>query len=314
MLRNSVQLSHIEKKDAVPDFRSSLATKLMTMRSLRWFILGAASWLALSCVSKIAVLSTHAQQASGTRSALSAWQAAVAAADQNDFPKALQQSDAARRSGLTDPRAFYWRGRWHFRVGNVKASLREFDRYVAARPQRANSQWERGITCYYAGKFRQGAKQFVDYQTFHDNDVENAVWRYLCQVKFDSKQKALAAMLPIKNDTRVPMMEIYELFRGKSRPEKVLALVEQSKAPKPVARHQRFDAHLYLGLYYHAEGNRAAASKHIDLAVQQYEQGDYMWAVAVQHQKLLAIEKQRDAEEAKKRPRDPGSSAASKPS
>ena len=32
----------------------------------------------------------------------------------------------------------------------------------------------------YAGEFAKGAKQFVDYQTFHSQDVENSAWRYLC--------------------------------------------------------------------------------------------------------------------------------------
>ena len=254
-----------------------------------WFILGSSSILTrILLPSALALSVVHASQAKDVETQRTAWTAAVRAANARDFKVAVEKTDEAVAAGLTTPMIFYHRGRWHFRLGNMTESLRDFDEYVQRAPQRANAQWERGITCYYAEEYKAGAKQFADYQEYHDNDVENAVWRYLCQIQYDGKEKARKAILPIKNDTRVPMMEIYKLFRGESNPEKVLRVLGASNATEEQAKHEAFDAHLYLALFYDSENDLKAARKHVDNAVKQFEKGDYMWAVAVQHQKRLA--------------------------
>ena len=215
-------------------------------------------------------------------------QAALTAARRHDFKAAVGGIDAAIRAGLTGtPAVFYHRGRWNFQAGNSEASLADFDRYLKEVPGRSNSLWERGITCYYAGRFKAGAQQFDDYQKYHNNDVENAVWKYLCQIKFESKEKVRTGILPIRNDTRVPMMEIYRLFRGDSQPEKVLAVLKASDATGELRKQQTFHAHLYLALFYDSENDLENARKHVNVAVEQFEKGDYMWSVAVEHQRHL---------------------------
>ena len=254
-----------------------------------WFILGSSSILTrILLPSALALSVVHASQAQNVEAQRNAWTAALRAANAHDFKAAVDRTDEAIAAGLTTPQIFYHRGRWHFRLGNMKESLRDFDQYVEGAPSRANAQWERGITCYYAEEYKAGAKQFADYQEYHDNDVENAVWRYLCQMQYDGKEKARKAILPIKNDTRVPMMEIYKLFRGESNPNKVLTVLQNSDASGELAKHEAFDAHLYLALYFDSENDLAVARKHVDEAVKQFAKGDYMWAVAVQHQKRLA--------------------------
>ena len=130
----------------------------------------------------------------------------------------------------------------------------------------------------------------MDYQSYHDNDVENAVWRYLCQLKVDGKEKSRKAILPIKADPRIPMMEIYRLFRGESTPERVMEVLKASPSSGLRSKHEKFDAHLYLALYFDSEGKLDDAKKHIDLSVKQFEAGDYMWAVAVEHQRHINVQ------------------------
>jgi len=72
-----------------------------------------------------------------------------------------------------------------------------------------------GITCYYAGKFDEGKKQFEGYEQVDTNDVENAVWRYLCMAKSVGVEKARAQILKIGRDKRKPMMEVYALFAAR---------------------------------------------------------------------------------------------------
>ena len=83
------------------------------------------------------------------------------------------------------------------------------------------------------------------------------------------------------------MMEVYDLFRAKVKPDTVLQRLKAAKSQGDAARKQRFNAHLYLALFHDSEGDLAAARKHIDVAVKQYQQGDYMWAVAKHQQQHL---------------------------
>lgn len=191
--------------------------------------------------------------------------------------------------------AYYYRGRARFCLGRFRESLADFDKHVAMRPELESRQWERGIAYYYAGQYAKGAGQFQLYQTFHDNDVENSVWRYLCVARTEGVDKARQTMLPIENDRRIPMMQIYDLYRGKLAPEDVLAVVEEG-SPPPEARAARlFYAQLYLGLYYEAQGKPQLAKDFIERAANEHREdrgiNRYMWEVARVHAEKLADRK-----------------------
>lgn len=177
------------------------------------------------------------------------------------------------------------RGGWHFRMGNLEGSAADFDQLLKDDPQTGIQLWERGITCYYLGRYADGTEQFARYQEYYSNDVENAVWRYLCQEKVDGKKKARADILPIEHDRRIPMMQVYALFKGAGTAKDIEAAV--AAAPKPGKHEARFMADLYLGLWFHSENNSNQANIHIDRAAAAYKNGHYMWATAVQHQQLL---------------------------
>src|SRR4029078_1701440 len=105
------------------------------------------------------------------------------------------------------------RGSEHFRAARFADSVAAFDAEIRAEPRRAPWHWKRGISLYYAGRYADGAKQFEGYQTVDGNDVENAVWRFLCQARDPAVgfEKAQKQILPIRDDPRVPMMQVYAL-------------------------------------------------------------------------------------------------------
>lgn len=220
------------------------------------------------------------------------WQAAQQAIAQRNYSEAEKHLSAVLASDKKPPAAVhYLRGRVRFRLGKVRQSVEDFDAYVKREPKLASRQWERGIACYYARQFKKGAAQFKLYQTYHDNDVENSVWRFLCQARYEGVKKARADVLPIKNDRRVPMMEIYRLFRGESTPAKVMAAVEAGEPSAGERDYRMFYARLYLGLYYEAHGQSKRAREQIFLAADKHRQtrgiNNYMWAVADIHAKQL---------------------------
>ncbi|HEX5498295.1 MAG TPA: tetratricopeptide repeat protein, partial [Thermomicrobiales bacterium] len=188
-----------------------------------------------------------------------------------------------------DPRhadAYDHRGSEQFKLGRVAESIADFDKAVELDPARERGHWKRGISYYYAGKYRLGRKQFERYQTFDDNDVENAVWRYLCMARADGVDAARRDMLKIKTDPRPGMMQVYELFRGTARPDDVLATVGAGSPGAAERNAREFYAHLYLGLYYDSIADTAAAKKHLAEAVR-HKIGHYMWNVADVHAKRL---------------------------
>jgi lipoprotein NlpI len=177
-----------------------------------------------------------------------------------------------------------------FKLGRFHESLAVFDRFLEMRPREKAGHWRRGITCYYAKRYDEGRKQFEGYEEVSTNDVENAVWRYLCMVPLVGVEKSRAAMLKIGQDKRVPLMVVYDLFRGRAKPADVLKAVEKGEPPAGELN-RRFYAHLYLGLYYESLGDGKRALEHLATATEhRITSGGgpgYMWEVARVHRDLL---------------------------
>lgn len=207
--------------------------------------------------------------------------------DRKDYKAALTALNECLQLEPKNSAALDVRGSTHFMLAKFAESVRDFDTYLDLQPKRANEHWRRGISLYYAGRFEDGKKQFEGYQKFQDNDVENGVWHFLCAAKKDGVAKARQNMLEIRKDGRVPMMEVYDLFRGKCEPADVLKAAEAGKLEEKARRSQLFYAHLYLGLFYDATGDTKKAAEHMALAANKYRIGHYMGEVARVHHELL---------------------------
>jgi tetratricopeptide (TPR) repeat protein len=157
----------------------------------------------------------------------------------------LDQASKIRALELA-ARVLQLRGEEHFRHARIRESIADFDRQIDLQPTQAAGHWQRGIACYYAGEYEKGAQQFKLHQTVNPQDVENAVWHFLCMIRAagGSLEAARKNLIPVTSDSRVPMAEIQQLFAGNATPEKVL------QAGEEVGGTGRFYADLYVGLYY----------------------------------------------------------------
>lgn len=205
----------------------------------------------------------------------------------DDHRRAIADLDRLLQIDPNRADAFDQRGSQQFMLGNVDASIRDFDRYLQLKPDQEPWHWKRGISYYYAGRYAEGRKQFEGYQTVDDNDVENAVWRCLCMARAGDLASARRDMLKIKQDPRVPMMQIYALFAGKATPEDVLAAARAGSPAADTLNARLFYAHLYLGLYYEVAGDAAGALQHLTKAAEEHKIGHYMWNVADVHARRL---------------------------
>jgi lipoprotein NlpI len=180
------------------------------------------------------------------------------------------------------PQAIFERAIADFRSGRIAESVAAFDTLARLLPDRAPGLWQRGIALYYAGRYKDCRAQFESHRTVNPNDVENAAWHFACVARDETPRQARAALLPVGPDSRPPMHEIYEMFRGALTPEQVLAAAGDRLE-------SGFYAHLYLGLYYEASGNSPGALEHITAAAadRYAAAGGFMHTVARVHLALL---------------------------
>ena len=170
-----------------------------------------------------------------------------------------------------------------FEDGRFAESAAAFDALAKVVPDQAPHLWQRGIALYYAGRYNDCRRQFESHRTVNPADVENAAWHFLCVARAESPASARAALLPVGSDARVPMREVYEMFRGALTPERVLS----AAGDRPEAQ---FYAQLYVGLYLDALGMKERALEHIrSAAADRFARyGGYMHMVARVHVRSLA--------------------------
>ena len=178
------------------------------------------------------------------------------------------------------------RGSARFFQGDIAGSIQDFDRYLLAKPNEKPGHWRRGIALYYAGDFAEGARQFEGYQTVDSNDVENAVWHFLCLAAKDGIPNARKKILPIGKDRRVPLMEVYSLFKDEAKEEDVIKAVESVQAG-PQRELAAFYAHLYLALWREINRDKPGTLKHLKEATGPYRQFEYMGEVARVHREWI---------------------------
>jgi len=187
------------------------------------------------------------------------------------------QSGAPSRQALLDRAVGY------FTAGRAAESAAEFDTLAKLAPADAPYLWQRGIALYYAGRYADCRAQFESHRKVNPSDVENAAWHFLCVARADSPARAKAMLLPVGADTRVPMREIYQMFSGEVEPD-VVFTAAGNRLPA------LFYAHLYVGLYSEALGDRAQTLEHIKAAadLRYSDAGGYMHIVARVHLAMLS--------------------------
>ncbi len=201
-------------------------------------------------------------------------------------PPIRQPQAAVTPAQVQRPQEIFDKAVMDFEQGRVVQAAAEFDTLVKLVPGSAPELWQRGIALYYAGRYKDCREQFESHRTVNPADVENAAWHFLCVARQQSPEQARKALLPVGPDSRVPMTQIYDLFRGAKKPDDVLA----AAGTQPQAQ---FYAELYVGLYYEATGNKRLAQQHIEAAAADRfaSAGGYMHTVARVHLGILQLQR-----------------------
>lgn len=226
------------------------------------------------------------------------------------YPKSVADATAALKLEPDDFRLYQFRGEEHFRNVQMKEAIRDFDEVIKRRPSQEAHHWQRGIAHYYAGQYAEGRRQFTLHQTVNGNDVENAVFHFICTAKAIDLATAKKELIHISGDSRIPMFEIHRLFAGNMTVEQVLQAARRPsqndilnrRALTPAARvRQEFYANYYIGLYYESHGNPEKAKEFIFKAARTADLNGYMGDCARVHAELLKRAEKKTAKPAKKK-------------
>jgi lipoprotein NlpI len=176
-----------------------------------------------------------------------------------------------------NPRNYITRGMVRFKLGQVMASIEDFDRAEQLDPRLTPYLWQRGLSYYYVDRFEEGAKQFEIDLTVNSHDAEETLWRFLCIARNQGITSAQESLLEVRDDPRSILRSIYAFYGGKASIEEVL------RSGRREGDRGCFYSHLYLGLYQEAEGDLESAKTYIKAAVSDYAIEDYMWYLARVH-------------------------------
>ncbi len=216
----------------------------------------------------------------------------------NSFSSEEDEYSAKLKTAPDNANLYHQRGVVRFFQLKFTESLADFDKFIEMRPNRAPYHWQRGLVLYYAGKYKAGRKQFESHQTVNTQDVENAVWHYLCVSKIDGTKAAQKQFIKITSDRRVPLKEIHALFAGKGTEQQVIDATKDNDPTPATLNRSQFYGHLYLGLYFQAQGNSKKAADYIAKATKGHEAQGYMGQVArVHHEWLQKKAKQKTEKE-----------------
>ncbi|MEZ5398278.1 MAG: hypothetical protein R2729_01335 [Bryobacteraceae bacterium] len=183
---------------------------------------------------------------------------------------------AAALSAQVTWREWNQKGENEFRAAEIAASIKSFDKAIQLEPRLAPHHWQRGISLYYASRWKDCVKQFALHKTVNPEDVENAVWHALCVEKTKGREAASKDLIAVSGDGRVPMAQVHRLFAGRATPEDV----SKAAGTDPNAR---FYANLYLALYWEFMGDAAKAKPHMLDAGAEPSANHYMGDVARVH-------------------------------
>jgi len=211
--------------------------------------------------------------------------AAIAGGGDADASVRLERKEPQEYSG-SNPRQYVSSGMERFRRGDVKGSVRDFDKAMEVQPSYGDYLWQRGLSLYYADDFEGAAEQFLRDVKLNPRDTEESVWRIISQARMPGGSLAKAREDAIKTvgETRPYMKLIYQVFQGERDAQDLEAQIGEYSGQKGKAQ-DLFYLNLYAGLLAEADGRDADAKVRMrDAVASPYAQsGDYMYDLARVH-------------------------------
>ena len=163
---------------------------------------------------------------------------------------------------------FQLRGCSFFKLGNLTAAVSDWKTFLKLKSNKEADHWQICVAYALLGRYEDSRAQFEWHKTVNDEDMEVALWHFLCVARTAGLPQAREKLMAAKGEKRVPMAELHRLYQGTGSEAEVWLAVEDG-FPDEVERTKReFYANYYLGLYREAEGRFEEAQQLINAAVE----------------------------------------------
>ena len=184
-----------------------------------------------------------------------------------DAPAIATPAATAQPAVASDARTYARQGMTAFEKGDVEESIKLFDAAEEADPRYATRLWQRGLSYYYADRFKDARKQFLMDVAENPNDTGGGRLALVGDGAHRGTGKARPQMIKMGRDPRRVMRTVEEAFRNGDA-ESIGAL--EAIATDGGAG-DRFYASLYRGLLAEAAGQPKVSADWISRAVDNRE-------------------------------------------
>jgi lipoprotein NlpI len=198
-------------------------------------------------------------------------------------------ASARLKRNSDDISAYSARGDARLFLGNFEGSRKDYEKMIQLNPKLDVSHWRLGIAYFYLKDYDKAARQFKIYHNYDQVDRENGIWRFMSQYKASGLAAARKGLLKYEKDDRPPYPWLYDVFAGKTQPERVFSKIEEEAFDDRYKTRVLFHAYLYIGIYLElTEGSAKALPYLSKAAANAYGRatGTYMWQVARIHYRL----------------------------
>ena len=163
---------------------------------------------------------------------------------------------------------FQMRGCANFKLGNLQRAVSDWVTFIRLKPDKEAEHWQICVAYALLGSYEDARKQFEWHWTVNAEDMEVAFWHYLCVARMDGLESARENLIEVTGEERVPMPELYQLFKGEGSEADVWLAVEEGDPKKDERTQREFFANYYLGLYKQANGKLELADELIGKALE----------------------------------------------
>jgi len=195
-----------------------------------------------------------------------------------DYERALQDYDQAIRLDAGSAQAFNNRGRAHHFKESYAQAIRDYGEAIELDADYALAYFNRGLARYDQGLYIGAVPDFVRAYHLDPDNPYRAIGLFLAKARAgDTDREGLVSQARVFNLSRWPG-PVIALFVGQLTPD---ALLEAARNPDAVVqREQQCEAYFYAGQELLLRGQREAAARLLQAAVNTRVTGLYEYASA----------------------------------
>ncbi len=182
--------------------------------------------------------------------------------------------------------------------GSFERAMWAFDSALYLTPGHKDPQlWQRGLACFYSGRYEEGKKQFEADMTENGSDIEEVIWHFLCRCKMSGFRKYeaeefLPLCTPNSDPTSfpAPMPQVLQLYQGTATVQDVFKAARNPDG-SPAKSYNDTNAvayaNFYVGLYFEMQGDFSKAAEYLKAAAD-LKNPDYIGKLMATHSKLVS--------------------------